>query len=76
MVSFCALDFANEYHLLSNHKVFARAFQAKTFAPKKGGCFHQSSPGQEIKLFATERLLSSAKELIPGGLNQAIRLPP
>jgi len=36
MVSFCAFDFANEYHLLSNHKVFARVFQAKTFSPRKG----------------------------------------
>jgi hypothetical protein len=36
MVSFCSFDFANEYHLLSNHKVFARVFQAKTLAPWKG----------------------------------------
>jgi hypothetical protein len=50
MASFCAFDFAKEYHLLSNQKVFARVLQAKTFTPRKGGwCFHQSSPEQEIK---------------------------
>jgi hypothetical protein len=37
MASFCAFDFAKEYHLLSNQKVFARVFQAKTFTPRKGG---------------------------------------
>ncbi len=37
MASFCTFDFAKEYHLLSNQKVFARALQAKTFSPWKGG---------------------------------------
>jgi hypothetical protein len=39
MASFCTFDFAKEYHLLSNQKVFARAFQAKTFLPGKGAVF-------------------------------------
>jgi hypothetical protein len=45
MASFSFFDFANEYHLLSNQKVFARV-PGKDFYPlERIG----SPPGQEIK---------------------------
>jgi hypothetical protein len=64
MVSFCAFDFANEYHLLSNHKVFARAFQAKTLASRKGkGVATSLHLGRRLSSESmTEHLLSWAKE--------------
>jgi hypothetical protein len=67
MVSFCCFDFAKEYHLLSNQKVFARVFQVKTFLPKRGvfppvfTWAGNSDPGS-----CPEHLPFSAKEYIPG----------
>src|SRR5512136_2186184 len=75
MACFCCFDFAKEIHLLSNQKVFARVFQAKTFLLGKEGVStslhlgRRLSPERRAVLWPVVegRLLSSAKELFSGG---------